>query len=360
MDDYDLPLELPDEIKKLKVYADKIKKSNSQFSYDEFEQILLNSIHYLKTEYGKHFKYKLYSDNHIGEVIFEYFHKKNQKDTYIKCAWQCILSSLVDFLEDTKRIYDKGNPDSQFVCSHFEYFWDFVFDIILFIDHAERSLDENHRGYGFGKRQIATSKEIFENSVDHLLHRLHIDTFSSFVRQSTSAFLLRQAIELRVKNALGINIILDKNDLPLKLTGDFFIDFIFNNDKIVLPIEKSLLVKIHKWTNYYIHAGWIPEVWKLNYAQKILLPLYYSDGNIKKGWSLHGAIKIDKEYYEKKMDNDIKEYIIQKYRGKSNKSVLFGYFYRIKKIFIRNSMCVISKNEIKIIKMNPEALITKI
>jgi len=45
---------------------------------------------------------------------------------------------------------------------------------------------------------------------------------------STLVYLIRQSIEIRVKNGLGIQAILHKNK-PQKITSDIFIDFIFNN-----------------------------------------------------------------------------------------------------------------------------------
>lgn len=139
-------------------------------------------------------------------------------------------------------------------------------------------------------------KDSFENS-----KRLKMDLASYYELSSfnASVFLIRQSIELKIKNALGIDYILNDQLLMEKIPGDIFIDFIYNNDKIDFPnIQKSILIKIHKWTNYFIHGGFIVYIWQIHIAHKLLEELFKDD-----------AIRIEKQYYDNQLKSALETYI---------------------------------------------------
>lgn len=65
--------------------------------------------------------------------------------------------------------------------------------------------------------------------------------------------MLRQAIELRIKNCLGLNIAYDKKTgKAIKLTPDHFLDFVISCEEIDFPVKKSAISKVHSLTNAFI------------------------------------------------------------------------------------------------------------
>lgn len=307
---FEMPEKMPAEIAALKSFSSKIKKDHSLASITEFDVVVQAANAYLDTRYKELFGRKTnYSNEHIAETVFEYFFAEKQIKPYIKCSWQAVERFLQRTAKET-RSYLNGDVLPNDKIERLEYFWESVFDVALFLNYAESTLDKKHKGYGVGKRTIANSSEIFTASIDHLKHFLHIKTFSHFIRQPTAAFLLRQAIELRIKNGLGIYVIFDKSGSPAKITPDTFVEFIYSNDKITIPVKKSILKKIHGWTNYYIHGGMLPELWKIELAQELLTDLF--NGGEKKGvgMSLFGSIQIDINYFENQLYDDIANFII--------------------------------------------------
>jgi hypothetical protein len=324
---------LPPEISKLRNLSEKGKESISEISGAEFEAVINETQKYLRTRYVDIFNNeKIYESDHIAEVVFEYFFEEAQIRQYLMCSWQGIEITLKRTSNHIQKVIKTHCHNRSSISSDLEYFWDLVFDIVMFLSYAENLLSEEHKGYGLGKRSVANSTEIFEASVDLLRHRSQFKTFSHFIRQPTSAFLIRQSIELRVKNALGINVIFNKNGALLKLRPDLLIDFLYSKSQITVPVKKSIVTKIHKWTNYYIHGGLLPEVWKIDFAHNILSPLFNCGEKPTVGWSFYGAIEIEKEYFDKKLYDDLKSYICSKLTN-------------------------ITPKEVNIVKISPEALL---
>ncbi len=188
-----------------------------------------------------------------------------------------------------------------------------LFDVFIFLSRVEKRFDSQKNGYGFGKRNIANSSEVFEASVAHLHHHLKYETFSSFFQQPISVFLIRQAIELRIKNAIGVVYVSDLQGDILKITPDFFIDFVFDRKEIrFLAVSKSVIKKIHSWSNYFVHAGFFMPVWQVWFAQRVIRPMFEAGQKQGAGWSIYGAVEIDKAYYQSALDDDIKAYICQR------------------------------------------------
>lgn len=71
-----------------------------------------------------------------------------------------------------------------------------------------------------------------------------------------------------------------------------------------IAIKKSILLKISKWSNYYIHAGIMHYHWQTMWAHKILQPLF-SMGTGKTVMSIYGVVKIDQEYYEQRFEKEL-------------------------------------------------------
>ncbi len=131
-----------------------------------------------------------------------------------------------------------------------------------------------------------------------------------------SIFQIRQAIELKIKNILGIDFILSNNKI-LKIEGDKLIDFISKNKSIELDreiINIDMVRKIHNWTQCFIHSnsGNICNIWKIHIAHKILINMFNSgeaiNGN-KRIYSIYGAVKINKEYYNNNLENELISYL---------------------------------------------------
>lgn len=127
---------------------------------------------------------------------------------------------------------------------------------------------------------------------------------------SSLAYLLRDSVEIKLKNALGIQEILN-NETSIRITSNIFIDFVCDNPNISLPssITKNLLKKIFTWCNYHIHMGIVLYEWQYLLIYEYLIPLF-STGKTETQWSIAGAISMKKDYYENNLKEDLRNFLL--------------------------------------------------
>lgn len=304
---------LPAELSGLRKFVDSCSEDIGLFKEDRHKEVFSAAMKYMRKRYLEIFNnHKQYSDEHIAEQIFQDDVDPAQADAYMRCSWQAIEKCLDTCSSRITSISTAAELDAALLQSEIKYLDDLLFDVFIFLSTVETRKDDKRNRYGFGKRNIANSSEVFGASIDHLHHRLKIDTFSSFFRQSISVFLIRQAIELRFKNAIGVVYVCKTAGEILKLTPDFFMDFVYDNAKIKCPVNKSLVKKIHSWSNYFIHAGFFMPSWQVWFAQRVLGPLFSAGQKPGSGWSFYGAIEIEKSYYQGSLDDHVKAYICQR------------------------------------------------
>lgn len=296
---------VPVEIKNFYDYLnskDLIKEYNqNQFEnlYKSFNQYLLDK----KSEWFK--KNRNYSDEHICEEIFAFFFDKERIPRLIKYSLFAITKSVERISQNIIEYYLKGEKES--FISSVSIVREIVFETVVFLDDATFHIEGSFAGFNWGKRSVASSIEVF-NASKMLFHKNILkNTVGDFVIQPASVFMLRQAIELRIKNSLGIDFIVDKKRGFQKITAESFIDFVSSNPDIEFPVKKSIVKKIVNWSNYFIHVGFIPEIWKLEWAHYIIEPLFRPDklGDL---WSVFGSIKIGKTYFDD-IESEIKKYV---------------------------------------------------
>lgn len=250
-------------------------------------------------------KDRSYTDAHIGGQIFENLYYEKDIKPVLFIYFVAIEKSLRRSQERIIEYSSAGNTTAR----RDELFMqkELIFEVSMFLGENSNVIFKEHRGFGFGKRTFASSNEVFNTSkVFSMCGRLPLER--PFILGSTSVFLIRQSIELRIKNALGILYIFDENGFS-KISGESFVDILIDDPTIHFPMEKSLLLKIHRWTNYFIHGGFIPEVWKIDWAHHLLSPLF-SPGTSGNSSSIHGSIKIPKATYDN-IEEKIKDHIVR-------------------------------------------------
>ena len=100
-------------------------------------------------------------------------------------------------------------------------------------------------------------------------------------------FQLRQAIEIRMLEILGIDSIVEDDGLPKKITGNAFFDIPNLTDFVIFPLDLSNIKKIYSWTNLYVHMALCNNYWLLDFAQNYLGDFIYERSIIKKSFYDH-------------------------------------------------------------------------
>ena len=244
-----------------------------------------------------------YSDEHIAEHIF-----CNQNISKTICKYHIVaIKQCIKDLEDELLASKKQDipATEKYIKGKLALLKDIVLDTYELIGQCEEVFLQKKATLKLGRRRIFASNEIY-NSSKNLLRR-HFN-YNDITFSSISVFLIRQSIETKILNSLGIYSILDENEEPVKFKLESIVEFINQNQNIEFPIKKSVLLKITKWTNYYIHRGIMHYHWQIMWAHKVLQPLF-SMGIGKTQMYLYGAVKINKNYFENELETELLDYL---------------------------------------------------
>jgi len=280
-----------------------IVRSNSSISIDVFKAFVTEFISWKDSVVSKS-----YSDDYlIGTVYKENVIFKTRNEYTQLCKAQVSLASIT--LKDL--LVEIENTD--LTCeSASKHITEYVFDLKPFVEELERRNNPNYNFFEGGKSTSDMAVMMFKEAKTLFWSSIYKDVNPVSHRSALnlSVFALRQALEIRLRRAIGIYKILDEKLNNAKLSHDFYIDFFKNNTDIFTLKIPSItnLSKIYKWTNYSIHTGFMARVWEIQYAfdycSNLFNPDSYEHG---KGWSIHSAIKIsDYAELKKRFENKVK------------------------------------------------------
>jgi len=109
---------------------------------------------------------------------------------------------------------------------------------------------------------------------------------------------LRTAIELRIRSAFGIQGYVDptnNNFIPIDLS-QLFEEIGSHLPKIVFAVDFHDVVKVYRWSNFYLHGGWRDFVWVPGFALQFLRPLFQDEPQTP-NWDIDGGIRMPREVW---------------------------------------------------------------
>jgi hypothetical protein len=256
---------------------------------------------------------EIFNENISEQKIVDLLYKEvvTQKELYYYYQSSFIVISKC-FSESINYINSLSNEIDYKPIDKVEYCRSLFQELVIFLDKFERYLDQNHEGYGFGRRNIANSIELYYSTYYHLFNFFDQKTMASITTRPVAVFLIRQAIETRFKNALGVYLVRNANtNEAIVINTRVYIDFIYSRGKYIdIPVDKLIIDTVNKWTNNYIHTGLMPEIYKIWFAIKLIKPLFTGANNEIDGYDRDGSIVINREYFDNNLEEDFKRYII--------------------------------------------------
>ena len=313
----------PSVFNEFKKYLSNVKNDIKLFNFKDFKKLFNTYLSFLKELYKENYKKnKEYSDEHIAEQIFCY-EIGNVKE-FTKYSILAIIKTFLR-IEDNIEYFCNKN-ESELLYKEIRLFSELLSDSIVFINLSNLKYKGQESHFGYFKTNFVYSLQTYVASQKLFHENIDIKNWSIKAIRNTSIFLIRQSIELRLKNAIGVGNVIDLNGNPIKLRHDMIIDFIKNFESyFIFPIKFSLLNKIYKWTNVYIHNGIYDYLWLIDWAFIILNPLFtpYRDkitfDQIMKGefsgkskttaFSLFGSIKVQRDFFKSNMKTKLVEFI---------------------------------------------------
>jgi len=167
-------------------------------------------------------------------------------------------------------------------------------DGLVLLEQAGHALVQVPTAYGAWSRRFEHPFEIFKGAEQIVYGR-----FSGLTHDDrapfTSIAVLRTAIEIRVRSAFGIQGYEDtsnNNFVPVDLSS-LFEEIRPHLPQIQFAVDFNDVVKVYKWSNFYLHGGWRDLVWVPGYALQFLRPLFADTGKTAGGaWSINGGVRM--------------------------------------------------------------------
>lgn len=253
---------------------------------------------YLRSVLEHHVKkdYLANPDYLIGAVYKEngVLNTDNEVRAYCKCQLSLAVHWFDRLLDDM--CSRSGQIRKKQILSVGEHLHDFMHDIKPIIEFLERQHDPDFVFFNGGKAYGRPSWQIYRES--YSLYWSSSNNWPSVSHRnglSLSVFTLRQSLEILFQRVLGFYGAYDKNNREPKIRHDFFPEYMEKNIDKFTTRYTSLrnIIKVYKWTNFYVHTGVMPRVWEawfaLEYCKDLFQPPPPSNTG---GWSIHGAIEV--------------------------------------------------------------------
>lgn len=229
----------------------------------------------LKFIYKKWFpNAKTCSDIEIINRIFIYELEPKDLKIWVKYSLACLIKTC-------ERVYSnaidyKEKNQSLQLLQEMALLKEIAFETAIFIEDGFKIIEGKELNFGRFKRFSLYARETHGASEQILRKVIIPKSHGEFVFGPTSIFLLRQSIELWLKGIFGIQYISSASKKAIKLPPEILFNLIDSvGKKVKLPIPKSVIVKIHSWSQPYIHAGWLIHIWEIEHAQHVLRPIFY-------------------------------------------------------------------------------------
>lgn len=293
------------------------KSYNQYFSQKEFLEIYDGLLEKYRRDFllriraiRPNFREKcIYSVEHLlGQILKENVEQKDYK-TFFEYQIYAFLLRYDKLHDDIKEyINNKSETDlysDDVFLTNMNHLYNLIIDYFEVIQYLEILHEKSPEKQIFINRNIP-SNILFRYT--YLMANGLLDT-SNPAYYSNLAYLIRDSLEIRIKNALGI-LEIKNNDLPCKITSDVFVNFICKSKKIQMPtsIKKEILRKIFIWANYHIHLGVVLYSWQCLLILDYIRPLF-EIGETEHQISIYGSISMEKKYYQEQLQNDLVQYL---------------------------------------------------
>lgn len=214
-----------------------------------------------------------FTDKQLSEHIFKRQWKDNQAEMIFKKQLFAAHNTLTRL---SSKITVANFIDYEFLLKMLAY------DLYNIISYAEANYRNVTLNYQMGSRLDQSAREIYDISRT-LFYIGSINPANFYLREiiPVSIFLIRQTIEVYGKRLLGFASITDEQGNRVRsVSTQVAWDFIKSEmqktkSRITLPTHIDIIKVTEEWTNYYVHTGYIPDIYLIENALHFIEPLIY-------------------------------------------------------------------------------------
>lgn len=167
-------------------------------------------------------------------------------------------------------------------------------DGLVLMEQAGHLLLNVPTAYGAWSRRVDLPFELFKGAEQSVYGR-----FSGLTHEDRAPYtpiaVLRTAIEIRIRSAFGVQ---GYEEPANNNFGSIDLSSLFEQIRprlaqIQFAVDFNDIVKVYKWSNYYLHGGHRDFVWVTGFALQFLRPLFADKEKTPDGgWSIDGGIRM--------------------------------------------------------------------
>lgn len=218
---------------------------------------------------------KHYGDHEITDNIFKNKLERKELKTWIKyelCALLNIINQLNQQLETAQQ-----NQQTRHYNQNMERLTEVIYEITLFFEFAYNVVVERaNKFFGKGKKSVLDAREV------HTTHQTHLrenfsrnESIGQLNPRSQQVVLLRESMKKWIKDVFGINYVTDLHGNVLKLDAELLFNLIDSSQQSnEFPVDKEFIKRIYSWTTPDLQARILAYTWEIEWAKKVLQPLY--------------------------------------------------------------------------------------
>ena len=257
---------------------------------------------------------KRYKQNHLASKVFE---MNLQGKDYFVYNIQVIFQSIKKQHEDIQvnREY-KVFKRNEYAIGKCLFFHDMLYDVSEFFDALYQFKQEEYIKW-FQEGKIEEGEKLFKEQYRQRAKKNKLYSSKDILRASNQIknrylykddiaavpvviFQMRQIIELRILEILGIRAIVTDNGLLEKITANTFLNMKNFATDVLTPIEAGTLKKIYAWTCVYVHRGLSGEYWLIDFLYSYLIDFTIEDAIMKESFVKTLLERISKHTHIKK------------------------------------------------------------
>lgn len=236
---------------------------------EDYEKCFKELYQYMLKIYESKFsELKKYTDECLAGLILKFEYDEKTYKEWIKYQFVVIFSILNDINDKILQDYSKDKKNQKDL---FDFLNEFSSDLIIFLQEHGVFLLGSEKDFGHYKANVEQSLFVYIGIDTFLYKNIYSSALDKKFLLHLNIFSLRQAIELRCKEILGIySVTNSSNKINKNFMGNRLIQIIKDHQaEIKLPLAMSIVENIYEWSNSYIHAGYKPPIWQVAFAHKI-------------------------------------------------------------------------------------------
>lgn len=174
---------------------------------------------------------------------------------------------------------------------------DYLFDFKYFVEFLEQEKNKEYVFFTGGKSIRTETYHLYDFSQALVCSGTHQENIiASFHKeaQTASAFVLRQALELKFDRAISVTI-RDGNGNRPRLKHGFHYSFMIDRPDLFefVDCDFSLIKNVYNWCSNTVHTGHQPLIWQMPFAYELCSGVFkWGKINDKGGYSIHGGVRI--------------------------------------------------------------------